>query len=346
MLWNVSPILLSDRRGQDQFDALLKKAGIRRDNNLDYIAGVYDSDYKLVACGACFGNTLRCLAVDNELQGEGLMATMVTHLFDYQMEQGNSHLFLYTKSDNIDIFSSLGFYEIERAGNDAVLMENRKKGFQDYLNKISAEKKSGKTAMLVMNCNPFTLGHRYLIETASKENDNLFLFVVSEDMSLFSFADRFKLVKEGCAGLTNISFHSTGSYMISSATFPSYFLKDDVSAIEVQVKLDLAIFTRIANAAGATARYVGDEPFSVVTNIYNKTMIEKLPLAGIKCVVLPRCEKDGKAVSASAVRKLIQAGDMEGVKQLVPETTYRYFFTENGKKVIEKIKAAKDVVHY
>ena len=348
-MYQISEIRPSDKRSQKQLDSLLKKEGIQRDNNLDYIVGLYDGDYNLLAAGACFANTLRCLVVDGERRGEGFMPSIVTHLITRQMDRGNTHLFLYTKCENADIFAALGFYEIARVENEVLLMENQRRGFSRFLENIRSQKthqKQSKIAALVMNCNPFTLGHRHLVARAACENDCVHLFVVSEDVSFFPFADRYSLVKEGCADFSNVVLHQTGSYMISSAVFPSYFLKDELAAIEAQAKLDLAIFTQIAAAAGATRRYVGDEPFSVVTGKYNEIMRDKLPSAGIECIVLPRKEHDGAPISASSVRRLLHDGRIEDTKALVPETTYRYFFSESGLDVIAKIQKANGVVHY
>ena len=354
-MYQISEIHPSDKRSQKQLDSLLQKEGIQRDNNLDYIVGLYDGNYNLLAAGACFANTLRCLAVDGDHRGEGLMPPVITHLINHQMDRGNAHLFLYTKCENADIFAALGFYEIARVENEVLLMENRKHGFSRFLENIRSRKthqkhqthqKQGKIAALVVNCNPFTLGHRHLVERAASENDFVHLFVVSEDISFFPFADRYNLIKEGCADFSNVVLHQTGSYMISSAVFPSYFLKDEMAAIEAQAKLDLAIFTQIAAAAGITRRYVGHEPFSVVTGKYNEIMRDKLPLAGIECIVLPRKEHGGAPISASSVRKLLHDGCIEDTKALVPETTYRYFFTQNGRDVIGKIQKANNVIHY
>jgi [citrate (pro-3S)-lyase] ligase len=346
MAYHISEICPSDKRAQQQADALLVKEGIRRDNNLDYFAGLYDDNYNLIATGACFVNTLRCLAVDSGHQGEGLMAPIITHLLDYQLEKGNTHLFLYTKCENSLFFTSLGFYEIARVDNEVLLMENRKNGFSSFLDNIRSQKRSGRIAALVMNCNPFTLGHRHLVERAASENEFVLLFVVSEDASHFPSSDRYRLVKEGCTDLSNVILHQTESYMISNAVFPSYFLKDEPKAIEAQAKLDLVIFKHIAVAAGVTRRYVGDEPFSVVTGIYNEIMRTQLPLAGIECVVIPRKETGNAPISASFVRKLLHEGRIEDTKELVPETTYRYFFTPQGQDVINKIKISKSIIHY
>ena len=342
----ISEIRQSDKKEQGKFDCLLCGAGLKRDNNLDYIAGLYDTDFNLLAAGACFANTLRCLAVDSALQGEGLMAPVVTHLLNYQHSRGITHVFLYTKCGNDYIFSALGFHEIIRVGNELLLMENRKNGFGQFLDNLRAGRKPGKAAALVMNCNPFTLGHRYLVEKAAGENDTVHLFVVSEDRSFFPFADRYHLVQQGCADLPNVILHETGSYMISNAVFPSYFLKDEAAAIEVQAKLDTEIFTRIARATGVAVRYVGDEPFSEVTGMYNRTLLEHLPRAGIECVVVARKEQGSTPISASGVRKLLQEGRVEETRSLVPETTYRYFFSESGLGVIRKLQNAENVVHY
>ena len=95
--YTVSKIYASDTRANKQVDALLDCAGIRRDGNLDYTCGIFNDMGDVIATGSCFGITLRCLAVSNDYQGEGLMNAIITHLVDMQYERGNSHLFLYTK---------------------------------------------------------------------------------------------------------------------------------------------------------------------------------------------------------------------------------------------------------
>ena len=274
--YTISKIYSSDKRANRQIDALLEAEGIRRDGNLDYTCGMYDEDMNLIATGSCFGNTLRCMAVSSAHQGEGLMNQIVTHLLDVQYQRGNLHIFLYTKCDSAKFFGDLGFYEIVRIDGQIVFMENRRTGFQDYLDQLAKEKEEGKrSAALVMNANPFTLGHQYLVEKAAAENDILHLFIVSEDASLVPFPVRKKLVMEGTAHLKNIRYHDSGPYIISSATFPSYFQKDQEAVIESHALLDLTVFTRIAQAMNITRRYVGEEPNSLVTGIYNEIMQKK-----------------------------------------------------------------------
>ncbi len=345
--YNVSEIYASDRRAGRQVDELLIAEGIRRDSNLDYTCGIYDDDMNVIATGSCFGNTLRCMAVSSAHQGEGLMNMIVTHLMNIQFERGNYHIFLYTKCSSAKFFGDLGFYEIVRIEDQIVFMENKRTGFSDYLGRLSKTKREGeRVAALVMNANPFTLGHQYLAEKAAAENDIVHLFMVSEDASLVPYSVRKRLITEGVSHLDNVICHDSGPYIISSATFPSYFQKDSNAVIESHANLDLAVFCQIAGALGINCRYVGEEPSSVVTGLYNKIMRQKLPEHGIFCVVVPRKEIAGNVISASTVRKAIHDNSIETIRDLVPETTYRFFASEEAAPVIKRIKASMDVVHY
>lgn len=356
----ISQIYPSDRRANTQINELLLAEGIRRDANLDYTCGMYDEEMNIIATGSCFGNTLRCMAVSSAHQGEGLMNQIVTHLISVQFERGNTHIFLYTKCNSAKFFGDLGFYEIARIDGQIVFMENRKTGFTSYLEKLKKETEQSevfrqfscndsaktKIAALVMNANPFTLGHQYLVEKAASENDILHLFIVSEDQSLVPFSVRKKLVLEGTAHLKNIIYHESGPYIISNATFPSYFQKDADAVMESHANLDLTIFVRIAQALGINCRYVGEEPNSQVTGIYNEIMAKKLPENQIACKLIPRKEANDSVISASTVRTALKCDKIDLLKTLVPETTFRYFQSDEAAPVIEKIKAAQNVVHH
>lgn len=345
---SVSKIYKSDKKANYAIDKLLQAEGIRRDKNLDYTCAIYDDDYNIIATGSCFGNTLRCMAVSHEHQGEGLMNEIVSHLIQYEFDRKIYNLFLYTKCNSAKFFGDLGFYEIARIDNQIVFMENRRNGFNDYLTELAKTKQDGANiAALVLNANPFTLGHQYLVERASRENDILHLFIVSEDASLVPFEVRKKLVIEGTAHLNNIIYHDTGPYIISSATFPSYFQKDDSAVIESHANLDLNIFIRIAKSLGINSRYVGEEPKSLVTGIYNRIMSEKLPEHGIKCVIIPRkTEQDGQVISASNVRQAIKDGNFSRIRGLVPESTYKFFTSPEAEKIINRIRESDNVIHY
>ena len=342
----LSQIFPSDKYSLAQIDALLQREGITRDAHLDYICALRDGDDEIIATGSCFGATLRCFAVSSEHQGEGLLNEIISHLMQVQYARGNTHLFLYTKVTSARFFASLGFYEIARVDGTLVFMENRRSGFPNYLKNLEKTKSSGVSAALVMNANPFTLGHQYLVETAAKNCDTLHLFVLSEDASLVPFAVRKRLVQAGIAHIPGVVLHDSGPYIISSATFPSYFLKDEAAVIDGHARLDLAVFTRIAQALNVTHRFVGEEPTSQVTGLYNRIMAQELPKAGVQCHVIPRREAGGKAISASTVRAALQNGNWDTLKALVPATTLDYFTSPEAAPVLERIRRAGNVVHY
>ena len=177
------------------------------------------------------------------------------------------------------------------------------------------------TGCIVMNCNPFTLGHRYLIEQAAKQVERLYVMVVREDCSLFAYTERKAMVEQGVADIENVNVIDGSDYAISRATFPTYFLKRLDDAADTQMLLDLDLFRRhIAPALGATVRFVGTEPTDQLTRRYNQLMHEVLK----DVREINRLEKDSNAVSASRVRKAMEEGDMNTIRQLVPLTTLPY----------------------
>ena len=345
--YTLCPISPSDRRACQAMDALLAQEGISRDQNLTYSVGLFDEEGALAATGSLYANTLRCLAVSREHQGEGLMAQIVAHLTEVQLVRGNTHLFLYTKCESAKYFAPLGFYEIARVDGRLVFMENRRRGFARYLDGLRAQLENAQTpaAALVMNANPFTNGHAALLRQAALENERVVLFVLSEDCSLVPYEDRLAMVRAAAAAYDNVTVVPSGSYMISSATFPSYFLKDDALVTRVHAALDATLFARIAGALHIVCRYVGEEPFSRTTRAYNEALARILPDSGVELRVIRRAEHDGEAISASHVRQLIHDGPLEAIRPLVPETTYAYLCGP-GQRAVARIRACADVIHH
>jgi hypothetical protein len=346
----IGKLLDNDQKGYLAVDKLLEAEGLKRDPNLDYTCAVYDEEGDIVATGSCFANSLRCLAVSQQHQGEGLMNIVVTHLIDEQFARGNPHIFLYTKCNTAKFFESLSFHEITRIPNQIVFMENKRSGFADYLQNLTAcsptTQPNQRIAAIVMNANPFTLGHQFLVEQAALENDWVHLFIVSEDQSLVPFSVRKMLVQQGVSHLANVICHDSGDYIISSATFPSYFQENENAVIESNALLDLEIFSQIAKTLGIQRRYVGEEPFSRVTHLYNQIMQQKLPEHGIECVVIPRQSRGNQIISASKVRQCIKTGDFAQVQKMVPASTYDYFMSDAAQPVISRIQQTEQVEHY
>ena len=303
----------------------LDKVGLTPDPDLEQTALFWDGDI-LVATGSRNANLLKCIAVDPSRQGEGLLAGILTALRREAFRDGHRHLFLYTKPENIHLFTPLFFYPVAQTDR-VLLMEDKQGGITAFLSELSVDSFSGKIGSIVMNCDPFTLGHQYLAETAAAQCDQLYVFVLSEDKGRFSATDRLLMAKMGTAHLPNVTVLPTGPYLISSATFPTYFLKERDKADEIQCMLDIEIFCcHFVPKFGITHRFVGTEPLSPMTNRYNEALSFHLPSRGIELCMIPRREMDNTPVSASAVRAAFDAGDTEMVRKLVPKTTFEHMY--------------------
>lgn len=356
-------------RQRQRIEAFLKRNGLRFDD-MHYYAAITDDDGEMIAGGGLKGNVIKCVAVDDAHKGEAIANTLISHLIAHANEEGHSNVMLFTKPKNRQLFESLSFRLLAEAP-EAVLMETGIGGINNMVEQLKKIKEEGEVCkennqeckeeektnlnittpqhlnpstpqplttttplrgVVVMNCNPFTLGHRYLIEQAAKQVERLFVMVVREDCSLFSYAERKAMVEQGVAHLKNVTVIDGSEYAISQVTFPTYFLKRLDDAADTQMLLDLDLFRRhIAPALGATVRFVGTEPTDRLTRRYNQLMHEVL--ADVREIV--RLEKEGNAVSASRVRKAMEQGDMSTIRQLVPPTTLPYIIAHLATQALQ-----------
>lgn len=318
----------------------LRGHGLSFDRSVDYTIALYRRDV-IIATGSIAGKVLRNMAIQKELQGEGLLSSVVTLLLQEQSRRGIYHNFIYTLPDKAHLFENLGFSEIVRAEPYAAVLEMGINSIEKYCQTVKKEAVHlplKNTAALVVNCNPFTLGHKAVIECAARENDTVIVFVVSEDRSLFPFQDRYRLVKDGVAEYTNVVVVPGGDYIISAATFPGYFTREE-EIITAQTRLDATLFAkRIAPSVGMSVRYVGEEPYCPVTCSYNQALLDILPRYGIRVRVIERIKIDGEIVSASTVREMIRQNDWAGVRKLVPDTTYNYLTSAAAEPILRKIR--------
>ena len=299
-----------------RYKKFLCSAGLRDEGDADVIALLYDDEFEIAACGARAGRLLKQFAVSPEFEGGGACATVLSALMNEAAQSGVSRLFLCTKPQNRAMFASMGFYPVVQTP-DAVLMEDRRDGFESFL--ASIPRREGTCGAIVLNGDPFTLGHLHLCEYAAARCDALYLFSVSEDGSMFSPDERYEMLDRGTAHLKNRVLCRSDAYLVSRATFPAYFIRDEQHAEAVRSDLDVELFrARIAPALHITKRFVGEEPFSPTTRAYNERMKELLPERGIELIEIPRLD----AISASRVRALLNAGQIEETKNLVPETTH------------------------
>lgn len=201
------------------------------------------------------------------------------------------------------------------------------KNLLNYVDKLKTlrVKENKVIGSIVMNCNPFTLGHRYLIEQSLKNVDWLYIFVVEEDKSMFSFEDRFRLIQENTKDLNNITIVPSGNFIISSKTFSAYFSKDTPTETKIDTSTDIEVFAQyIVPALNINTRFVGEEPFDIVTNQYNRSMKDILPKYGVEVRVIPRKKFGEEVISASTVRKLLKQKDFNKIKNFVPSATYDF----------------------
>lgn len=319
-------------------------------NNLDIDPHVADfvvlrQQGEIVACGGVDGEIIKCVAISPLLRGQGVLLKLVTELINIAMESGNSTLFVYTRSHNEHLFLHCGFTTLVSIPGCMVLMENSGSRLTRYLQQLAQLRKPGKRiAAIVMNANPFTNGHLHLIRYASTHFDWLHLFLVNEDAAQFPFADRLALVRDATQGIAKLTVHPGSQYMISRATFPAYFLKEQALVERCYTQIDITLFRQyIAPVLGITHRIVGNEPFCPITARYNQDMrhwlsTSELPFAPLELVEISRLQWQGTPVSASRVRRLLQQNRLTEVAPLVPDTTLRYLKRQQNTALANTIK--------
>ena len=330
-------------RQRRQIETFLQANGLRYDD-VDYYAALVDeSSDEMIAGGGLKGCVIKCVAVADGHKGEAVANVIVSHLLAKANEDGYQCVKLYTKPHNRQLFESLSFRLIAEAPN-AILMETGVGGIErwseelriksdelgvrndelgvrnDELRIKSVRKPIG---AIVMNANPFTLGHRFLVEQSSELVERLYVVVVREDCSMFSYSERKAMVIQGVRDIGNVVVVDGSDYAVSAATFPTYFLKQISDATDTQITLDLDIYRRrIAPALGATVRFFGSEPTDPLTRRYNELMHQQLGEDHVH--EIQRKQQDGSPISASRVRKAMLEGRLWDAIQMVPPTTIPY----------------------
>ncbi len=301
---------------------------------------VIKQDKKILGTCSKSTNILKCFAIDDDMRGMGLSSKLVTWMNNKLFDEGIYHSYIFTKPENINIFAGVGYKLIQKVKEVALLetgVDNISKHMKMIKEKYNLQ--MNRKAALVMNCNPFTWGHRYLIEKASLENEEVIVFIVQEDKSLFPFKYRYELVKQGVEDLKNVKVIPGGEYIISSATFPNYFLRKNDNVLRIFTELDASIFGEyFCKELSINKRYVGEEPFCDVTQVYNETLTSTLGKYEVDVEIVKRKEFQGKAISASQVRETIKDGEISFLKNLVPDVTMEFLLSSKGKEIMEKIK--------
>lgn len=316
-------------RQRRQIETFLQANGLRYDD-VDYYAALVDeSSDEMIAGGGLKGCVIKCVAVADGHKGEAVANVIVSHLLAKANEDGYQCVKLYTKPHNRQLFESLSFRLIAEAPN-AILMETGVGGIERWSDELRITNDELRIkgvrkpiGAIVMNANPFTLGHRFLVEQSSELVERLYVVVVREDCSMFSYSERKAMVIQGVRDIGNVVVVDGSDYAVSAATFPTYFLKQISDATDTQITLDLDIYRRrIAPALGATVRFFGSEPTDPLTRRYNELMHQQLGEDHVH--EIQRKQQDGSPISASRVRKAMLEGRLWDAIQMVPPTTIPY----------------------
>ena len=317
-----------------QVEDFLGSNGLRL-GEVDLYLAVLSEEGVILAGGGLQRDILKCLAVSAEARSLGLSVPLISRLISVASERGYTNVKVFTKPENRSVFESLGFKLLAEAPK-AILMENGR-GLEEYCNYLRGHRASG---VIVMNANPFTLGHRYLVEQASlsfrapEGRRNLTIIPVKEDASCFPYSERLEMIRTGSGNMADVVEGS--DYQISAATFPTYFLKNLSDAAETQMRLDIDLFGRhIAPALGAQVRFVGTEPADPLTARYNALMKELLPKYGVEVVEISRLTDLESPVTATHVRSLLDAGQFKAASALTPESTWPYLLADLAERALK-----------
>jgi len=319
------------------------------ESTVEYCVILYTLNDDIVGVGSCKGKILKYVAVSPHFRESGAFAHIVTHLTEHVMQK-YQQTFVFTRPDNIIRFKGLGYRHIASAEPLMSVLEFGYENIDDYkayLASVKSKNGEQEVAAIVVNCNPFTLGHQYLIEKAARENELVYVFVVETERSVFPFKDRIEMIRRGTSHLSNIILVKGGEYVVSSATFPNYFLKNESPDMvtQKQAELDIEIFSQhIAPVLAIRKRYVGSENYCATTLLYNKAMQTILPLKNIEYIEVQRKEMnagDGQEyISASKVREAIKYQRLSRLRYLLPQSTIEYLKSDKVKQVEEQIQSS------
>ena len=325
----ITTLFLKDKKTRQQWESLLYHHDIFSITDkdvllLDQTFGIYDNQ-GLIATISIASNVLKYLVIDERYrENRKLFNMLVSHAINVLASQGVFHVLVFTKLDYAKSFQYLGFSNIMTT-EYGVFLEKGDQSINIFLSQLPLVKGDYTISAIVMNANPFTKGHLYLVEEALKKSDYVYVFVVSANQSLFTSEERYQLVCQGVEHLKRVIVCQGGEYMVSLATFPSYFLKNQEEVISYQTQLDALLFKEyIAKTLHITKRFLGEEPLSDITKRYNNALLTYLP-PEIEVEIIPRKAIDHhQVISATKVRECIRFGDLELIRQLVPITTYRF----------------------
>lgn len=300
---------------------------------------IRDKD-KIVATASVDGNILKYFFVDENYLGQGLMVTLYNDLLNYLLEKEILEFFVFTSPKNHYIFAGIGLKEVIRT-EEVLLLEGGFSNYDSWVERVKSKlnphiKSRG---AIVANCNPMTLGHKFLMNYVADRVDELVVFIVEEDKSDFTTEERYNIVSSEFKNHPKIKVVLGGPYIISSATFPTYFLKELNDLSDVYNKLDAKIFSdKIARDLNINVRFVGNEPLDIMTARYNENLEKYITRDGLRLEIIDRIQDNRDYISASRVRRLLKEDKIDEALELCAPATVEYLMSDEGKDKIKELQ--------
>ena len=290
-----------------------------------------EEDDNVIGTVSVYNNVIKCFAVDKTYRDENVGGLLISYVINYFYQNGINHYMVYTKLEYAKTFMSLNFHEISRA-DKTILLEGGSPIISEYIKSLKKKieyrfsidmNKDNDVASIVVNCNPVTNGHLELIEHVAKNHKYVIVFILEEDLSLFTYKERMSLLTISLVHISNVIVVPSSCYIISSSTFPNYFLKDESVKNDEWSKIDALIFRDyFMKELSINYRYVGSETNGYMTR-YNETLKEVL---GEKLVVIPRFTYENEEISASSVRTLIKENRIDEAMKYIPNGAKTLFY--------------------
>src|SRR5690554_6026105 len=154
---------LNNLKSMELLNHFLKESNLMLDT-LDYAIVLKDNNQIVGSC--CKDkNVLKMIAIHPEYQQHNFVATLISEMQHVLFDQGYTHSFVFTPKKSKEIFISLNYHEIISVC-DVCLLEKGKQKIDDVIESIRKQinTNTSNNGAIVINGNPFTLGHQYLID--------------------------------------------------------------------------------------------------------------------------------------------------------------------------------------
>lgn len=205
----------------------------------------------------------------------------------------------------------------------AILDSTELNAYIEYIKQFKCDESIKTKGAVVLNANPCTFGHIYLVQQALKYVDFLYVFLVEESIGSLPYLDREYMLKESLKYHKCIQVIRGGNIMTSEKVFPEYFNKSSKPSRTSLVLTHRTFGQIVSSALGITYRFFGTEPNDMVTRALNESAKEILPEYGIRPVFIERISYEGNYISARNARDLLYNNQYEELAKSVPFPTYK-----------------------